>query len=56
MALMFIKAFVPRRRQTACTKDLPVRGLCCAFYLVAPGSVLLGLGSGFDAVRGGGHQ
>ena len=47
VALVFIKAFVPRRRQTACTKDLPVRGLCCAFF---------GLGSGFDAVRGGGHQ
>ena len=41
--LVFIKAFVPRRRQTAYTKDLPVRGLCCAFFggprlsLVRPG-------------------
>ena len=50
MAPAVIKAFVPRRRQTACTKDLPVRGLCCAFYLVAPGSVLSGLGFGLDAV------
>ena len=32
MLTVFIKAFVPRRRQTACTKDLPVRGLCCAFF------------------------
>ena len=50
MARAFVKAFVPRRRQTACTKDPPVRGLCCAFYLVALGSALSGLGFGFDAV------
>ena len=50
MELVFIKAFVPKRRQTACTKDLPVRGLCFAFYLMAPDSVLSGLGFGFDAV------
>ena len=43
VALVIIKAFVPRRRQTACTKYLPVRGLCCAFVggprlsLVRPG-------------------
>ena len=31
VALVFLKAFVPRRRQTACPKDLLVRGECCAF-------------------------
>ena len=53
MLTVFIKAFVPRRRQTACTKDLPVRGLCCAFYFVAPGSVLSGRGVDFCNCAGG---
>ena len=53
MLTVFIKAFVPRRRQTACTKDLPVRGLCCAFYLVAPGPVLSGRGVDFLQLCGG---
>ena len=51
---VLVKAFLPRQRQTACPKDLPVKGgVLCVF--VAPGSILSGLGSGFGALLGGGH-
>ena len=53
MLTVFIKALVPKRRQTACTKDLPARGLCCALYLVAPGSVLSDGGLTFCNCAGG---
>ena len=53
MLTVFIKAFVPRRRQTACTKDLPVRGLCCAFYFCGPRLRLVRPGGWFLQLCGG---